>query len=380
MNFNDEEFLNRLKTLTPKELKYFKLMKPRSGVLYIKSKPGIGKSAIAKAIANKLEFQYIDLRLSMLDETDIGLYPNKETTDDGNNCLKYIVPEWAIKANQKPTIIHFEELNRAQLNIRNAALQILLERCIGYDFCFNDNVFMLSSGNLGEADGTDVEEFDAALNNRLIHVEHKLEYSEWVDAFAKEHIHPLILSYLDNRPSEYYKKGKDTDSAYATPRTWTFLSDYIISNYGKDSTANDIIDDIGVIAEGYIGNCASGFFKYLEDLKMVSIKDVLMRYDEVKDIINELGRSKKSELLNELKSLKFNDIKKKELTNVFAFLKNINADELTGFLINIVDNKEFRDNISNKKTNYHDISEEFKKELNGIYDKSCKLIEDFKID
>jgi hypothetical protein len=28
----------------------------------------------------------------------------------------------------------------------------------------------MSSGNLGDEDGTDVEEFDSALNNRLIHI------------------------------------------------------------------------------------------------------------------------------------------------------------------------------------------------------------------
>jgi hypothetical protein len=37
----------------------------------------------------------------------------------------------------------------------------LLEREIGTAFKFNDNVLMMSSGNLGDEDGTDVEEFDS---------------------------------------------------------------------------------------------------------------------------------------------------------------------------------------------------------------------------
>jgi len=159
----------RMATLTPRERKYFMTMWPKSGVMYITSKPGIAKSAIAREIADKMGFKYLDIRLSMVDETDVGLYPNISTVDNGGEmvkCLDFVVPRWAIEANKQPTIIHFEELNRAQLPVRNAALQILLERCIGTEFKFNDTVLMMASGNLGDEDGTDVEEFDNALNNR----------------------------------------------------------------------------------------------------------------------------------------------------------------------------------------------------------------------
>jgi hypothetical protein len=36
----------------------------------------------------------------------------------------------------------------------------------------------MMSGNLGDEDGTDVEEFDSALNNRLIHINHTLDVQE----------------------------------------------------------------------------------------------------------------------------------------------------------------------------------------------------------
>ena len=38
---------------------------------------------------------------------------------------------------------------------------MLHERGIGTEFKFNDNVLMIASGNLGDEDGTDVEEFDS---------------------------------------------------------------------------------------------------------------------------------------------------------------------------------------------------------------------------
>jgi hypothetical protein len=82
-------------------------------------------------LSDKMDFAYSDIRLSMVDETDVGLYPSLSEIDmDGEmvKCLDFVVPRWAVEANKRPTIIHFEELNRASQQVRNAALQILLER------------------------------------------------------------------------------------------------------------------------------------------------------------------------------------------------------------------------------------------------------------
>ena len=140
--------------LTPKQQLYFRIMYAKSGVLFLTAEPGVAKSAIMRTIAKKLGFQYFDVRLSMVDEIDVGLFPyrkemeidlesdDKEMVKKIISVMSYAIPEWAWESNQKPTIIHFEELNRAPLAVRNAALQILLERSIGTSFKFNNNVFM----------------------------------------------------------------------------------------------------------------------------------------------------------------------------------------------------------------------------------------------
>lgn len=229
----DEKFAN----LTNKEKYYFSIMRSQFGVLYIKAKPGVAKSAMSKLIAKKLGLKYIDLRLSMADETDMQ-FPNlvyrKEI--DGH-VIEHAIPEWAVIANQQPTLIHFEELNRAALAVRNAALQILLERTIGPKFSFNENVYMMASGNLGEDDGTDVEEFDNALNNRLIHVNHDLTTKEWLkwggkDANGEYIIHPDIHSFIEFYGQNFYVPPNADSQTYATPRSWHMLSEFILKNYG----------------------------------------------------------------------------------------------------------------------------------------------------
>ena len=340
LQMSDEMKINLAK-LTPRERSYFSVMWPKSGVLYITAKPGVAKSAMARSIADKMGFAYQDIRLSMVDETDVGLYPCVSEVDvDGTpiKCLDFVVPRWAIEANKRPTIIHFEELNRASQQVRNAALQILLERQIGVDFRFNDTVLMMSSGNLGDEDGTDVEEFDGALNNRLVHYPHSLDYKEWIKEFADENIHPLVVSYILAHPEKLYQPPTENSKAYATPRSWTFLSDFITCNFGVNASPREFLPSLQPIASYYVGNSAVKFLQYCEDQLNISIQDVLDDYPRVEPELKRYNRDKKSELIVSLKQLDINKLNDKQLTNLTKFLQSVGEDELTAYLLYVVDN------------------------------------------
>jgi hypothetical protein len=335
-----ETMVDKLANLTLKERKYMAIMWAKYGVLNITSKPGIAKSAIGRSIADKMGFRYMDIRLSMVDETDVGLYPNvTEIEVDGKmvKCLDFVVPRWAIEANKQPTIIHFEELNRASQQVRNAALQILLERQIGTDFKFNENVLMMSSGNLGDEDGTDVEEFDSALNNRLVHINHTLDVKEWVDDFATENVHPMIVSYINTHPEHMYKTS-DNAKGYATPRSWTMMSEFIVANYGMGSSPREFLPLLKEVAAGYIGNSAMKFVTYCEDMMNINIMDVLNNFEKVKEDLKKYNRDKNSELIQSLREMDITKLSDKQLDNCVKFLNQVGDDEKTAYLLHILDN------------------------------------------
>jgi hypothetical protein len=336
-----EDLKAKFKLLTPQEQKYFSIMWAKYGVLNITSKPGVAKSAIGKSIAHKTDFKYFDIRLSMIDETDVGLYPSiTEIESDGKmvKCLDFVVPRWAIEANKQPTIIHFEELNRASQQVRNAALQILLERQIGTDFKFNDNVLMMSSGNLGDEDGTDVEEFDSALNNRLVHINHTLSPDDWIKNFSMDNCHKLITSFIEAHPEQMYKNATENTKAYATPRSWTMLSEFIVCNFGDDASPRDFLPLLKEVASGYLGNTAVKFVQYCEDMLNISINDVINNYEGIKKDLEKYNRDKNSELLQSLKKIDIAKLNKKQLENVVKFLNNVGDDEKTAYLLYILDN------------------------------------------
>jgi len=359
-----------LSDLTEKQLRYWRMIYPTSGVLFLMSEPGIAKSATLRDLADKIihipsgkNLQYIDLRLAMLDETDVGLFPDKgKVTVEENGqqiektVLDHIAPRWAYLSNEVPTLIHFEELNRAPLAVRNAALQILLEREIGYDFKFNKNVFMVSTGNLGEEDGTDVEEFDSALNGRLIHYKHTLSLDEWIEYYANDNIQSIIVNYLKKHVDKFYigkKARKENESVYASPRTWTFLSDYIKSNYGtldkhgvyQEPRISDWLEDVASVAHAFIGATGSMFVRYLRDLLKISINDILDRYSELKADKVVFNRDKKSELLHDLREIDIKKLKKNQIQHIKMFLLDLQKDETSAYLLWLVDEEyDFEEN------------------------------------
>lgn len=362
------------------ERDYLDAMLARKGVLYITSAPGMAKSSIIKAIAKKLDWKFIEQRLSSKDESDIGTFPHIQYllqnekneivevapyTDGSTAALNFIPPKWAIVANTRPTIVFFDELNRAQLPVRNAALQLLLERTIGEDFEFNENVLMCAAGNLGDEDGTDVEEFDAALNNRLIHKKHILNDKQWIEFFAKDNILPEIVEFIEAQPTYYYYKDSsngEIPKEYATPRSWEMLSErYFVHTGNKDKIINGeegyAIDKLNFVSflkdwgHCYVGVTASRkIYEYIESHLKISLDDILNKYTKIKKDVNRMSRSQWSEYAEQLKKRDISLFDEKQVNNCIEFLKLLDGDQTKSVLydciIDIEDDKMLQEPTS----------------------------------
>jgi len=230
----------------------------------------------------------------------------------------------------------------------------LNERRVG-EMKLNSNVYMVAVGNLGEEDGTEVEEFDTALNNRLIHFKYDMTFPEWRKGYADEFVNPYIISFIENNLDFYYRApDKNGDSknqdAFPTPRTWTFLSNLI----GKESIPTDYMNIIKEMGHAYIGGAVTKFIRYSEDLMALNINDIVERYPQIENQLKKLNRDRKSELLNALKKVDIIKITKdkkkgdKQLENIASFLNLIDPDERVGFLNDLLDNIEISQITSNQ--------------------------------
>lgn len=315
--------------------KYEKLVKAQAGVLYLEGPPGSAKTAISEEMAKKNGWQYFQFILSQVDSADVAGIPHKHEVK-GQICTVRTVPDWAIKANEQPTLVNFDELNRAPVECRNAALQILNERKVG-DYPLNDNVYFISTGNIGEdgnrSDGAEVEEMDTALWGRLIYMPHEMPYVTWKEMYGKENIWHEVIAYLDSKP-EHFEKNFEESKMNANPRTWTNFSHFIIRS------SSDYDEQVALakeFAKNFIGpQIAGSFNQYLEEKQLININSILDEWGRVKSTVQKFDRSRYSQLIAELNKKDATQFNKTQTKNLVKFLNMVHDDEKSNAVINNV--------------------------------------------
>jgi hypothetical protein len=70
----------------------------------------------------------------------------------------------------------------------------------------------------------------------------------------------------------------------------------------------------------------------------ITIQDIIDRYDAVVKELDKYNRDKNSELIQSLKEYDIKKFTEKQLDNVTKFLKRVGDDELTAYLLHVLDN------------------------------------------
>lgn len=203
--------------------------------------PGIGKSSIIQQIADELGSNMIDLRLAQLDPTDLrGIpMPNRETMradwflpafwpqvaeKDGFREVKTATGKTSSKKVKYqagdcplgPGILFLDEIEKAPVSVKNAALQLVLDRRIG-DYKLPNDWAMVCAANR-EEDGCFSQPLGNALANRMTHLEVEADVDTWAAWARKNDVLDDIIGYLHYNPTLLYKTTGD--HAFPTPRSW----------------------------------------------------------------------------------------------------------------------------------------------------------------
>jgi hypothetical protein len=225
-------------------LKAFKVKRP----LFLWGPPGIGKSELVEGIASELGGLMIDLRLGQMEPTDIRGIPfyNKES-----GKMEWAPPVElpdAETASQYPIVVLFmDELNSAPPSVQSAAYQLILNRRIG-KYVLPDNVVMVAAGNR-ESDKGVTYRMPTPLANRFIHQEMKVDFAAYQEWAVQNRIHKDVVGYLSFAKQDLYDfDAKSASRAFATPRSWTFVSQLLEDEGNDDDTLMNLI--AGTVGEG----------------------------------------------------------------------------------------------------------------------------------
>jgi len=224
-------------------LRCFKKQRP----VFLWGPPGIGKSELVASIGEELGGITLDLRLGQTEPTDIRGIPfyNKEI-----NKMDWAppidLPDEEL-ASQYPIVILFlDEMNQAAPAVQGAAFQLILNRRVG-KYKLPDNVVVVAAGNR-ESDKGITYRMPTPLANRFVHLEMRPDFESWQQWAVSNKIHKDVVGYLSFAKQDLYDfDPRSSSRSFATPRTWTFVSE-LLDDDSDDSTNMDLI--AGTIGEG----------------------------------------------------------------------------------------------------------------------------------
>lgn len=210
--------------------------------LMIWSAPGIGKSSAVKQVAEDLGWDFIDLRLSLLNPVDLRGLPlvNKET-----HKAEWLSPDFLPNGkNKKQGILFLDEINLAPQSVMAAGYQLILDRKLG-NYTLPEGWKIVAAGNRAE-DQAAVTKFPAPLSNRFVHIDLDVDGDEWRKWAINKGVSEQIVAFLGKMPQHLFKMPKAGERSFPTPRSWENASKLHDLGLRIDSAIGE-----GVAAEFY---------------------------------------------------------------------------------------------------------------------------------
>lgn len=296
---------------------------------FIQGSPGIGKSAIVKDVANAMNLELIDVRLSQCDIADLNGLPKL----DGKKATFLPFDVFPIEGDELPKgkdgwLLFLDELNSANKAVQAASYKLILDRMVG-NHKLHSAVKIVSAGNL-ITDNAVVNQLSTALRSRLVNltIDFKSGASNaaaWIDWGFAHGIDPRILAYIQYKPDHLFDFDPEKDGeTYACPRTWDMLSKLLSNIQGNKLKAYT------ELIKGTVGSIAHEFIEYtkyanqLPDFK--KIKDGTIQADPNMEI--GMKWMVIFHLLDHAKQIKTNS----ECDNVLGYVIDIGKDYAAAFI------------------------------------------------
>ena len=238
------------RTVTPNKAKKsimraFRKKRP----VFLWGAPGIGKSDIVKQITHSFSNSHlIDIRLSLWEPTDIKGIPYFDA-NEGKMVwgAPSELPDAAMAAKYDTIVLFLDEMNSAAPSVQAAAYQLILNRKVG-TYKLPDNVIIIAAGNR-DADKGVTYRMPAPLANRFVHLELAVSFDDWFQWAVDNNQHTDVIGYLTFAKNDLYDfDPKSSSRSFATPRSWSFVSELIEDDDDDDSTTTDLV--AGAVGEG----------------------------------------------------------------------------------------------------------------------------------
>lgn len=201
--------------------------------------PGIGKSSIVKQIAKDKAIGFIDLRLALMDPTDLKGIP---FYDKESHTALWAPP--AFLPREGEGVLFLDELNSAPPSVQASAYQLILDRKVG-EYELPKGWAIVAAGNR-EGDRGVTYRMPSPLANRFVHFEMEVDVNDWRYWAYQNSVDERIISYITFKNEHLFTFDAKSDvKSFATPRSWEYVDSILKSNIKEELLLDCLSGAIG---------------------------------------------------------------------------------------------------------------------------------------
>ena len=248
-------------TLRPSELAAtLKLLVEARQPVMVWGGPGCGKSEVAQQVAAEGGRTYYDVRALLLDPVDLRGIPWR----DDDNRTRWAPPDFLPPTDSTALyLVNLEELPSGVPMVQAALFQLVRDRKCG-EYELPEGASLMACGNR-ESDRGVTHRMPTPLASRFVHLEIKVDPSDWCEWGATNGIAPETLFFIQLRPELLHVfDPQSREAAFACPRTWEFVSNVVSQRGSLDPAAER------ALFRGAVGEAAavefSAFLKVWREL------------------------------------------------------------------------------------------------------------------
>ncbi len=242
---------------------------PLQRPLILMGPPGVGKTAVVAQVAERLGVNFVSyamthhtrqsaLGLPYIDEAEYGGRTYRVSRYTMSEIIARVHDEMAATGVSQG-ILFLDEVNCVSETLAPAMLQFLQYKTFG-EHRLPEGWVVVCAGNPPEYNRA-AREFDPAMLDRMKRLDVEPDLDVWMSWAVANGVHPAVTSYLEGKPSNFYKVRASVDGTrIVTARGWEDLSRMLLAFEQVGETADK--DLVGQYLQD--PNVAEDFSLYLE--------------------------------------------------------------------------------------------------------------------
>jgi hypothetical protein len=207
---------------------------------FIWGAPGIGKSAVVKAVAESRFLELLDIRALLLDPVDLRGIPSTD-----GDVTRWLPPAFLPRSGEG--VMFLDELNAAPPVVAAALYGLILDGELG-EYRLPDGWSIIAAGN-NETDMAVTNRMPTPLANRFSHYEMVTDVHDWTAWAASADLDERVIAFVNWRTELLHKfDPRSRSKAFASPRSWEMVSKKLKAGIPDEILVPAISGTVGVEA------------------------------------------------------------------------------------------------------------------------------------